>query len=379
MPTQRTRWPGGGPEHTAEVLRRYHAGERNFRGLYLYGLRLDGAVLRGVDFSDTSLSGDLIGADLREANFTGAEFDHANLSKALLERACFQGANLFQSTLDDAQCQEADFTRATLSEVYLKRADLTDARFVHANLTGDIYLEGARLTGAVFDEANLVDLPFPDGEWPRMSFRGALHGHGRYRPGKGLNLPPGYTYESQGMRLVGPGAALSGLDLRGFRFSGLDLSGADFSGADLRGASFSNVVLKGARFQGANLEGAAFRDLPEGALEGANFSGAQGKLPTGQLAHLAEGNTSSDGSKLLFPSAELAEIVGSQGLSRTDAMKRVHAYVKEHNLSAGRAYLADEKLKRITGKDQVTLIELTKLVNKHLHETRPRNGKGAAE
>jgi chromatin remodeling complex protein RSC6 len=60
-------------------------------------------------------------------------------------------------------------------------------------------------------------------------------------------------------------------------------------------------------------------------------------------------------------------------------MKKVHAYVKEHNLSAGKGYSADEKLKRITGKEQFTLIELTRSVNQHLHKTRAQSSAGGGE
>ncbi len=373
-----------GARNTELLLKLYQSGERHFHKLHLDGLQLAGATLPGASFTDCVLSGSFEGADLREAHFTGTTFDHADLSKARLERARFQGATLSQSTLDGASLQEADFTRASLSEVYLKQADLTNARFVHANLTGDVYLKGATLTGAVFDEANLISLVFPAGTWPHMSFRGALHGAGRHGTGEGLKLPPGYTHEAEGTRLVGPGVVLAGLDLQGFRFRGLDLSGADFTGANLREALFADVLLKGARFKGVNLEGAGFYDLPDGALDGADFSGASGKPRTQQLAHLMEGNTSPSGMKLFFPSPALAEIVGSTGLSRTDAMKRVHAYVNEHKLSAGKLITTDEKLKRVTGKEQLTVFELTRFVNQHLHDTRAEansagSGEGAAE
>jgi uncharacterized protein YjbI with pentapeptide repeats len=109
-----------------------------------------------------------------------------------------------------------------------------------------------------------------------MSFHRALHGYGRQRPGEGLKLPLGYTYEREGMRLVGPGVNLSRMDLQDFQFRGLDLSGANFAKADLQGALFADVVLKGANFQGANLEGATFEDLPDGALQDADFTGARG-------------------------------------------------------------------------------------------------------
>ncbi len=56
----------------AELLRRYQAGERDFRGADLRGLRFRGATLAGADFSGADLRGtDFLEADLREAKFVG--------------------------------------------------------------------------------------------------------------------------------------------------------------------------------------------------------------------------------------------------------------------------------------------------------------------
>ena len=57
----------------AEVLRRYQAGERDFRGADLRCLRFRGATLAGADFSGADLRGtDFLEADLRGATFVGA-------------------------------------------------------------------------------------------------------------------------------------------------------------------------------------------------------------------------------------------------------------------------------------------------------------------
>lgn len=74
--------------------------------------------------------------------------------------------------------------------------------------------------------------------------------------------------------------------------------------------------------------------------------------------------------KTLTPSAELAEVVGSNPLPRTEATKKIWAYIKKQGLQDSknkRAINADDKLKPIFGgKKQVTMFELTSLVNKHL-------------
>ncbi|KAF3324024.1 Upstream activation factor subunit spp27 [Carex littledalei] len=65
---------------------------------------------------------------------------------------------------------------------------------------------------------------------------------------------------------------------------------------------------------------------------------------------------------------ELQVIVGVPEISRTQALKHVWAYIKEHELqdpNNKKIILCDEKLKKIFGKDQVGLLEVTKLLNPH--------------
>ena len=57
----------------AEVLRRYQAGERDFRGADLRSLEFRGETLAGADFSGADLRGsNFLDADLRGAKFIGA-------------------------------------------------------------------------------------------------------------------------------------------------------------------------------------------------------------------------------------------------------------------------------------------------------------------
>ena len=73
--------------------------------------------------------------------------------------------------------------------------------------------------------------------------------------------------------------------------------------------------------------------------------------------------------KPLTPSPLLAAVIGAAPLPRTEVTKKVWEYIKAHNLQDAankRNINADAKLKPIFGKDQVTMFELTKLVNAHL-------------
>jgi chromatin remodeling complex protein RSC6 len=73
--------------------------------------------------------------------------------------------------------------------------------------------------------------------------------------------------------------------------------------------------------------------------------------------------------KPVTPSAELAEVIGSTPVPRTEVTKKLWDYIKKNKLqdpANKRNINADAKLKPIFGKDQVTMFEMTKLVGKHL-------------
>ena len=73
--------------------------------------------------------------------------------------------------------------------------------------------------------------------------------------------------------------------------------------------------------------------------------------------------------KALTPSPELAAIVGTQPLPRTEVTKRIWDYIKARNLqnpANKRNVLCDEQLKAVMGKDEVTMFEMTRLVGQHL-------------
>jgi len=70
------------------------------------------------------------------------------------------------------------------------------------------------------------------------------------------------------------------------------------------------------------------------------------------------------------PSAELAAIVGKEPIPRSEVTKKVWDYIKANGLqdqTNRRMINADDKLRVIFGgKDQVSMFEMTALVNKHL-------------
>jgi len=74
--------------------------------------------------------------------------------------------------------------------------------------------------------------------------------------------------------------------------------------------------------------------------------------------------------KPLNPDASLAEVVGSKPLPRTEVAKKLWAYIKKNGLQDSknrRMINSDAKLAAVFGgKKQVSMFEMTKLVNKHL-------------
>jgi chromatin remodeling complex protein RSC6 len=75
-------------------------------------------------------------------------------------------------------------------------------------------------------------------------------------------------------------------------------------------------------------------------------------------------------SKPVTPSAELAKIVGSEPMPRTEVTKKLWVYIKENKLQDAenkRNINADDALAAVfDGKRQVNMFEMTKLVSKHL-------------
>ena len=71
----------------------------------------------------------------------------------------------------------------------------------------------------------------------------------------------------------------------------------------------------------------------------------------------------------LTPSATLGEVVGTKPMPRTEVVKKIWDYIKKNNLQKKknrRMINADAKLKPIFGKDQISMFELAKIVNKHV-------------
>ena len=74
--------------------------------------------------------------------------------------------------------------------------------------------------------------------------------------------------------------------------------------------------------------------------------------------------------KPMQPDAALGAVVGNSAMPRTEITKKIWAYIKRNGLQDSknrRAINADDKLRPVFGgRSQVTMFDMTKLVNRHL-------------
>lgn len=74
--------------------------------------------------------------------------------------------------------------------------------------------------------------------------------------------------------------------------------------------------------------------------------------------------------KALTPSAALGAVIGTKGLPRTEAVKKIWDYIKKNKLQDAknkRMINADDKLKAVFGgKSQVSMFDMAKHLAKHL-------------
>ena len=73
--------------------------------------------------------------------------------------------------------------------------------------------------------------------------------------------------------------------------------------------------------------------------------------------------------KPMRPSSDLANVVGSSPMPRTEVTKKLWQYIKRKGLQDAknrRMINADENLRPIFGRSQVSMFEMTRLVNNHL-------------
>jgi chromatin remodeling complex protein RSC6 len=73
--------------------------------------------------------------------------------------------------------------------------------------------------------------------------------------------------------------------------------------------------------------------------------------------------------KPVQPSQELAAVIGSGPLPRGEVVSKIWEYIRSHNLQNPenrREIVADDQLRKVFGKDKVTMFEMSKHLAAHL-------------
>jgi upstream activation factor subunit UAF30 len=115
----------------------------------------------------------------------------------------------------------------------------------------------------------------------------------------------------------------------------------------------------------------AQRSVRECRRESAEIGGyMQTKEKSKKVAPKASGGRANALQKQLQPSEELAAVVGGPTpLSRSEAVSKVWDYIKARSLQNPenrREILADDTLRKVFGKDKVTMFEMNKHLAQHL-------------
>ncbi|GLC41121.1 hypothetical protein PLESTB_001793800 [Pleodorina starrii] len=115
------------------------------------------ADVQGRDFS---------GQDLRRSNFTSADCRNANFKGSNLQGAYFIKAVTFRTNFEDANLSDVLMDRATMVEANLRNAVLQRAVFTRSDLK-DAVVEGADFTNALLDKTQVMALcKYADGTNP---------------------------------------------------------------------------------------------------------------------------------------------------------------------------------------------------------------------
>ena len=94
-----------------------------------------------------------------------------------------------------------------------------------------------------------------------------------------------------------------------------------------------------------------------------------GKAAAKKTAPAAKRTPNAAFMRAMTPSAALAAIIGDKAVPRTEVTKKVWEYIKKNNLQdkVKRTMInADAKLREIFKQAQVSMFEMTKLINGHL-------------
>ncbi len=146
-------------------------------GRNLDGMVMIGGNLRGANGTDALLRrARIIEVDMQGANFTTAHFNGANLSYVKAQKAVFRGAEL-RGLSTNGDYSGANFNGAELQATSLANARLDGANFENAHLQGaslrSAFMSGARFPGAHMQAVDMAGAILTAGSLQTAQLQGA--------------------------------------------------------------------------------------------------------------------------------------------------------------------------------------------------------------
>jgi uncharacterized protein YjbI with pentapeptide repeats len=204
--------------------------------------------------------------DLREINFSGADFGNSLLTGADLGYSDFRKANLNKANLNEGMFEDADLRYTSIRNVVLSARQLISHAFFSDEYLSDIDFFNNRFSEEDFGEPSFIEADFrginlSDADLSRSNFRKANFSHADFT-GATFNRASfqGATLNSVTLnRAEFYGALAIGVDLSKANVCEWDMRWADIRGINLSGVNLSGKVLTEATLIGANFNGADFR------------------------------------------------------------------------------------------------------------------------
>lgn len=239
--------------------------------LTIYTSQIHNADLSRTNLGQVSIGSAQFTLILNDLDLSGINFRSANLTNASLRGSRFYGAGEDQrlNTFDDwitdlsgADLREADLTGAILNNVLMNRSNLVQATLNQAKLSN------SRLAGANLSSARLIGADLHQALLENASLTGADLGEAK--------LAQSNLHGARLGQVKALGTDFSFADLTQSSGQGADFSGANMSNANLQEADFSSTKLVGTNLRDAQLQNAKLRNsnLSTADLRGVNLAGA---------------------------------------------------------------------------------------------------------
>ena len=137
-----------------ELLRRYAAGERDFKGAKLKNLDFGNVDLSDINFTNTSIN--------------NVKFDGTNLSRVILDRAKIASTHFFMTNLQEANLREVNMFGVYVEKANLKKVRIADSSFIECTFE-EVNLEQAFIKNNLWgDTTRFSDVNLKKAIWQEI-------------------------------------------------------------------------------------------------------------------------------------------------------------------------------------------------------------------